>query len=28
MNWANMHVLDGLWVGIDEFGKICRMEHD
>jgi len=28
MNWVNMHVLNGLWAGIDEFGMTMRMEHD
>jgi len=28
MNWMNMHVLNGLWVGIDEFGMTMCMEHD
>jgi len=23
-----MHVLNGLWAGIDEFGMIFLMEHD
>ena len=22
MNWLNMHVLSGLWAGINEFGMI------
>jgi len=25
MNWVNMHVLNGLWAGIDEFGMTMRM---
>jgi len=28
MNCVNMHVLNGLWVEIDEFGMIMRMKHD
>jgi len=28
MNWVNRHVLNGLWVGIDEFGMILLTEHD
>jgi len=23
-----MHVLNGLWAGIDELGMIMRMKHD
>jgi len=28
MNWVNMHVSNGLWGGIDEFGMILRMDYD
>jgi len=28
MNWVIMHVLNGSWAGIDEFGMIFCMEHD
>jgi len=27
MDCVNMHVLNGLWAGIDEFGMIMRMKH-
>jgi len=28
MDCVNMHVLNDLWVGIDELGMIMRMKHD
>jgi len=28
MNWVNMHVLNVLWVGINEFSMILLIEHD
>jgi len=28
MNCMNMHVLNGLWAGIDELGMNIRMKHD
>jgi len=28
MDCVNMHVLNGLWGGIDEFGMIMHMKHD
>jgi len=28
MDCLNMHVLNGLWAGIDEFGMIMHMKHE
>jgi len=28
MNWVNMHVLNDLWAGIEEFGMTMRMKSD